>query len=220
MEGSFSTHGEVVGVCVGEIKYRHRQSLVMAVLQLPGREKPLSPTWVHWQVWENPKQWAEKPLAQLLLMGREASLLLPLDAGFDQSLAWAKYENPSHAELRDCACWGPQGLGISQLLLVLSQGAAEPRAHQRERVDYFRPSFPFPARTNILCTRRQNSAVVSPAKYTDNMLDESSNKNVNVVGMAPHRVMVRCSLNLLLHNQCMGPKPRRLFLNIQTAENS
>jgi len=79
---------------------------------------------------------------------------------------------------------------------------------------------PFPARTNILCTRRQNSAVVSPAKYTDNMLDESSNKNVNVVGTAPHRVMVRCSLNLLLHNQCMGPKPRRLFLNIQTAENS
>lgn len=86
-EGSFSTHGEVVAVCVGEIKYRHIQSLVMAVLQLPGREKPLSPTWMHWQVWENPKQGAEKPLAQLLLMGREASLLLPLDAGFDQSLA-------------------------------------------------------------------------------------------------------------------------------------
>lgn len=73
-------------------------------------------------------------------------------------------------------------------------------------MDYFKPSFPFPSRTNIVCTRKQNSAVISPAKYTDNMLDESSNKNVNVVGMAPHRVMVCCSPNLVLHNQCMGPK--------------
>lgn len=72
------------------------------------------------------------------------------------------------------------------------------------------------ARTNLLHTRRQNSAVVSPAKYTVNNLDES-NKNFNALGKAPHCIVLSFSLYLVLHNQYMGPEQCKLFLNIQTA---
>lgn len=70
----------------------------------------------------------------------------------------------------------------------------------------------------VSCTQeRQNSAVVSPAKYAVNILDESSNKNVNALGKALHCIVLSCSLNLVLRNQRMGPEQCKLFLNIQTA---
>lgn len=75
----------------------------------------------------------------------------------------------------------------------------------------------FPARINIWQTWRQNSAVVSPAKYAVNILDESNNKNVNALGKAPHCIVWSFSFNLVLHNQCMGPEQCKLFLNTQTA---
>lgn len=96
------------------------------------------------------------------------------------------------------------------------QSAAGPHAHEREQLDYCTPSF-FPARTNTLHTWRQNSAVISPAKNTVNILDERNNKNFNAVGKAPQCIMLSFSLNLVLHNQCTGPKLCKLFLNIQTA---
>lgn len=70
----------------------------------------------------------------------------------------------------------------------------------------------------ISCTQeRQNSAVVSPAKYAVNILDESNNKNVNALGKAPHCIVLSFGLDLVLHNQRMGPEWGKLFLNIQTA---
>lgn len=77
--------------------------------------------------------------------------------------------------------------------------------------------FFFSARRSILHIGRQNPAVVSPAKYAVNILEESNKKNVNALGKAPHCIVLSLSLNLVLRNQCMGPEQCKLFLNIQTA---
>lgn len=105
------------------------------------------------------------------------------------------------------ALWGLCTVRILDLCdLCLSKVQQNPVPTRGSGWITFHSSGFFLQRQNLLHTRKQNSAVDSPAKYAVNILDESKNKNVNALGKAPHCIVLSFSLNPALPNQCMGPE--------------